>query len=46
VIKTKIMVRVWHVVHKRRGAYRVLLGKPEEERPCGRIGVPGKIILK
>jgi hypothetical protein len=42
----KIMVWVGHVAHMRRGAYRVLFGKQVEERPFGRLGVPGKIILK
>jgi len=46
VIISKIIVWVEHVAHMGRGAYRVLLGKPEGERPFGRIGVPGKIILK
>jgi hypothetical protein len=46
VIISKIMVWVGHVAHMGRGAYRVLLGKPEEEGQFGRIGVPGKIILK
>jgi hypothetical protein len=30
----------------RRGAYRVLVGKPEGRGPLGRIGVDGTIILK
>jgi hypothetical protein len=29
-----------------RGTYRVLLSKLEEERPFGRLGVPGKMKLK
>jgi hypothetical protein len=29
-----------------RGAYRVLVGKPEGRRPLGRRGVDGRIILK
>ena len=28
-----------------RGAYRVLVGKPEGKRPLGRLGVDGWIIL-
>jgi hypothetical protein len=34
------------VAHMERDEYRVLLGKCEEERPFGRTGVTGKIILK
>jgi hypothetical protein len=41
VIISKITVWVGHVAHTGRGAYRVLLGKPEGERSFGRIGVPG-----
>jgi hypothetical protein len=29
-----------------RGAYRVLVGRPEGERPFGRLGVNGRVILK
>jgi len=29
-----------------RGAYRILVGKPEGERPLGRPGLNGRIILK
>jgi len=37
-----------HVAHvgKRRGVYRVLVGKPEGKRPLGDLGVYGRIILK
>jgi hypothetical protein len=37
-----------HVVRmeERRGAYRVLDGKPEGKRPLGWQGVDGRIILK
>jgi hypothetical protein len=31
---------------ERRGAYRVLVGKPEGRRSVGRPGVDGRIILK
>jgi hypothetical protein len=32
------LVHCWHVVHmgEMRGAYRVLVGRPEERRPLGR----------
>jgi len=30
----------------RRGAYKVLVGKCEEKRPHGRLGVDGRKILK
>jgi hypothetical protein len=30
----------------RRGAYRAWVGKPEENRPLGRPGIDGRIILK
>jgi hypothetical protein len=38
VIKSRRMRWARHVEHmeKRRGAYRVLVGKPEEKRPLGR----------
>jgi hypothetical protein len=29
-----------------RGAYKILLGKPEGERPFGRLDLTGKIILR
>jgi len=31
---------------KRRGVYRLLVGKPEGKRPLGNIGVDGRIILR
>ena len=31
---------------KRRGAYRVLVGRSEEKRPPENLGVDGRIILK
>jgi hypothetical protein len=31
---------------KRRDAYRVLVGRPEEKRPPENLGVDGRIILK
>jgi len=40
------MVWVGYVAHMEKGAYRVLLDKPEGERPFGGLCVPGKIILK
>ena len=38
-IKLRIMGWVWHVARmgKRRGVYRVLVGKPEVNRPLGRL---------
>jgi len=33
-------------MRKSRGAYRVLVGKPEGMRPLGRTSVDGKIILR
>ena len=38
VIKSIIILWAWHVAHmgKRRGAYRILMGKPEGRRPLGR----------
>jgi len=36
------MLHVWG----RRGAYRVLLGKPEGKRPFGRPRLSGRIILR
>jgi hypothetical protein len=37
VIKSRRMRWVWHVAHKRdkRGAYRVLVGRPEGKKPLG-----------
>jgi hypothetical protein len=40
------MVWVEHVAHMGRGAYRILLGKPEGERPFGTLDLTGKIILR
>jgi hypothetical protein len=39
VIKPRTMKWAGHVVHmgEMRGAYRVLLGKPEGKRPLGRV---------
>jgi hypothetical protein len=31
---------------ERRGIYRVLVGKPEGQRPLGYLGVDGMIILR
>jgi hypothetical protein len=31
---------------KRKGAFRVLVGKPERRRPLGDPGIDGRIILK
>jgi len=38
VIKLRNMRQVGHVAHigKRRGAYRILVGRPEGRRPLGR----------
>jgi hypothetical protein len=33
-------------MRKSRGAYRVLVGKPEGMRPLGRTSVNGKVILR
>ena len=33
-------------VGESRGAYRVLVGKPEGKKPLGNTGVGGRIILK
>jgi hypothetical protein len=30
----------------RRGAYRVLVGKPDGKRPLGRLGRSGRVIIK
>jgi hypothetical protein len=48
VIKTRRMRWVGHVapMAEMRGAYRVLVGKPEGKRPLGRINYSGRIILK
>jgi hypothetical protein len=48
VIKSRRMSWARHValMVDIRGAYRVLVGKPERKRPLGRTGVNGKIILK
>jgi hypothetical protein len=32
-------------MRKRRGQYRILVGKPEERRPLASSGVDGRIIL-
>jgi hypothetical protein len=48
VIKSRRLRWARHVAHMwdRRGAHRVLEGKPEESRPLGRPGVDVRIILK
>jgi len=33
-------------VGDRRGAYRVLMGRPEGKRPHGKSGIDGRVILK
>jgi hypothetical protein len=40
VIKSRKIRWLGHVAHmwERRGAYRLLVGKPEEQRPLGRPG--------
>ena len=47
VIKSRRMRSAGHVVRmgEERGAYRVLVGKPEGKRPVGRLGVDGWVIL-
>jgi len=48
VIKSRRMRWAGHVARmgKRRGVYRILVGKPESKRLLGRQGVDGKIILR
>jgi hypothetical protein len=48
VIKLRIMRWAGHVARmgERRGAYRVLVGKPEVRRPLGRPRHSGRIILR
>jgi len=29
-----------------RNAYNILVGKPERKRPCGNLGIDGRIILE
>jgi hypothetical protein len=36
----------WTLILERRGACRVLAGKPEGRRPLGNRGMDGRIILK
>ena len=47
VIKSRRMRWAGHVARmgEERGVYRVLVGKPEERRPLGDLGVEGWIIL-
>jgi len=47
VVKSRRMRWVGHVARmaEERGVYRVLVGKPEERRPWGNLGVDGWIIL-
>ena len=47
-IKSRIMRWAVHVagMGERRGAYRVLVGKPEGKRPLERHGLDGRIILR
>jgi hypothetical protein len=33
-------------VENRRGAYKVLVGRPEGKRPLGNLSVDGRIIIK
>jgi hypothetical protein len=37
---------MWHIMGGRRGACKVLVGKPEGKRPLGRPRPSGRIILK
>ena len=49
VIKSRRMRWAGHIVHmgERRGAYRVLMRKPEGKRKCFEdLGIEGRIILK
>jgi len=47
-LKSKIMRWAGHVAHmgRRRGAYRILVGKPEGRTPIGRPRHTWRIILK
>jgi hypothetical protein len=38
--------RVAHSTHGRDEKYGILVGKPEGERPLGRLCIDGRIILK
>jgi hypothetical protein len=48
VIKSRRMRWAGHVacMGERRGAYRILVGRPEGRKPLGRPGIDGRIILK
>jgi hypothetical protein len=37
---------MWHEWGERRGAYRVLVGKPDGKRPLERLGRNGRDIIK
>jgi len=47
-VKSKRMIWAGHVARmgQRRGAYRVLVGKPEGKRPLGRPRLDGRITLR
>jgi hypothetical protein len=47
-IKSKGILWAGHVarVGDGRGAFRVLVGRPEGKRPLGRSGIDGRVILK
>jgi hypothetical protein len=47
VIKSRRVRWAGHVTRmgEGRGAYRVLVGRPEGKRPLGRLGIGGRIIL-
>jgi hypothetical protein len=48
VIKSRRMIWAGHVARmgEKRGAYRILVWRPEGRRPLGRPGIDGRIILK
>jgi hypothetical protein len=37
---------MWHVWGEERGAYRILVGKPERKNPLKELGVDGRILLE
>jgi hypothetical protein len=48
VIKSRRMRWAGHVAHmgEVRGAYKILVGRPEGRRPLGRLGEDGRITLR
>jgi len=47
VIKSRMMIWVGYVVRilDMRNSYKILIGKPEEKRPFGRLGIDIKMTL-